>query len=179
MSINTNLAGRLRNTNLPLTSALHPLFEAVVNSIHSIDSAIRQGKLSSLIDGTITIRIIRTTQITAFIDAKPDIIGFEITDNGVGFNSDNFASFKTLDSEYKIDLGCRGVGRLLWLKAFKKVSVRSVYEENGKIFTRTFDFNATKDIHNDNVAPTPDSDIETCKRQITMYVFSQIRMYYN
>lgn len=161
MSINTNLAGRLRNTNLPLTSALHPLFEAVVNSIHSIDSAIRQGKLSSLIDGTITIRIIRTTQITAFIDAKPDIIGFEITDNGVGFNSDNFASFKTLDSEYKIDLGCRGVGRLLWLKAFKKVSVRSVYEENGKIFTRTFDFNATKDIHNDNVAPTPDSDIET------------------
>jgi hypothetical protein len=37
MSLNTSLKGRLRNTNLPLTHGLAPLFEAVVNSIHSID----------------------------------------------------------------------------------------------------------------------------------------------
>lgn len=37
MSMLTNLAGRLRNTSLPLTNGLLPLFEAVVNSIHSID----------------------------------------------------------------------------------------------------------------------------------------------
>jgi hypothetical protein len=34
-------------------------------------------------------------------------------------------SFETFDSDLEIDLGCRGVGRLLWLKAFDKVSVRS------------------------------------------------------
>lgn len=161
MSINTSLKGRLRNTNLPLTNVLHPLFEAAVNSIHSIDSLLKQGKITSSMDGNITVKILRSSQVTAYADVKPDIIGFEITDNGVGFNTDNFISFQTLDSEYKIDLGCRGVGRLLWLKAFNKVSVKSVYEENGKIFTRTFDFNATNDIHNDDVKETPKAKIET------------------
>lgn len=161
MSLNTSLKGRLRNTNLPLTNVLYPLFEAVVNSIHSIDSLLKKGKISSTMDGSITIRILRSSQVTAYSDVKPDIIGFEILDNGVGFNTDNFTSFQTLDSEYKIDLGCRGVGRLLWLKAFNKVSVRSSYEENGSIFTRTFDFNATNDIHNEDVKKTPDAKIET------------------
>ncbi len=161
MNLNTSLKGRLRNTNLPMTNVLYPLFEAVVNSIHSIDSALKQGKISSLMDGNITIKIFRSSQATAYPDVKPDIIGFEVTDNGVGFNTDNFTSFQTLDSEYKIDLGCRGVGRLLWLKAFNKVSIKSVYEENSETFTRTFDFDATNDIHNDDAKPTPKAKIET------------------
>lgn len=37
MSMNTNLHGRVRHTKLPKTSGLLPLFEAVVNSIHSIE----------------------------------------------------------------------------------------------------------------------------------------------
>lgn len=161
MNLNTSLKGRLRNTNLPLTNALYPLFEAVVNSIHSIDAAIKQGKMSSLLDGNITVKILRSSQTTTYPDVKPDIIGFEIKDNGIGFNADNFASFQTLDSEYKIDLGCRGVGRLLWLKAFNKVNVKSIYIENGETYTRNFDFNITSDIHNDNVKPTPKAKIET------------------
>ncbi len=161
MSINTSLKGRLRNTNLSLTNVLYPLFEAVVNSIHSIDFLLRQGIISSLLDGSIAVKILRSSQVTAYSDVKPDIIGFEITDNGVGFNTDNFSSFQTLDSEYKIDLGCRGVGRLLWLKAFNTVSVKSIYEENGKIFTRTFDFDATNDIHNDDLKETPQEKIQT------------------
>lgn len=164
MNLNTSLKGRLRNTNLPLTNALYPLFEAVVNSIHSIDSALSRGDLSSMLDGSITIKILRTSQVTAYPDVKPDIIGFEITDNGVGFNSENFVSFQTLDSEYKIDLGCRGVGRLLWLKAFSKVNVKSVYKENSEILTRTFDFNIANDIHNDEANPTPNTKVETTIR---------------
>jgi hypothetical protein len=161
MSINTSLKGRLRNTNLPLTNVLHPLFEAVVNSIHSIDSQLKQGLISSSMDGSIIVKILRSSQATAYADVKPDIIGFEVNDNGVGFNNDNFTSFQTLDSEYKIELGCRGVGRLLWLKAFNKVSIKSVYLEQGKIFTRTFDFDAANDIHNDDVKETPKAIIGT------------------
>ena len=86
MNLNTSLKGRLRNTNLPLTNVLHPLFEAAVNSIHSIDSLLKQGKISSLMEGSITIKILRTSQTTAYSDVKPDIIGFEIIDNGVGFH---------------------------------------------------------------------------------------------
>lgn len=161
MSINTSLTGRLRNTNLPLTNVLYPLFEAVVNSIHSIDSLIKKGNISSSLDGNIIVKIHRSSQITAYSDVKSDIVGFEVIDNGIGFNKDNFLSFQTLDSEYKIDLGCRGVGRLLWLKAFNKVSVKSVYIEDGKIYTRTFDFNTGQDIHNEVVKETPDEKILT------------------
>ena len=161
MSLNTSLKGRLRNTNLPLTNVLFPLFEAVVNSIHSIDTILKHGKISSMLDGVITIKILRSTQTTSFADVKPDIIGFEIIDNGIGFNTDNFISFQTLDTEFKIDLGCRGVGRLLWLKAFNKVTVKSIYEEKGNIFTRSFDFNAENDIYNEEVNKTPNTKLET------------------
>lgn len=37
MSLQTNLKGRLRNTSLPKSHGLMPVFEAVVNSIHSIE----------------------------------------------------------------------------------------------------------------------------------------------
>ncbi|MCB9230592.1 MAG: ATP-binding protein [Bacteroidia bacterium] len=155
MSLNTSLKGRLRNTNLPLTSVLHPLFEAVVNSIHSIDSAIDRKKLPSIMEGKIEVRIIRSGQATAFPESKAEIIGFEIIDNGLGFNQENFKSFQTLDSEHKIELGCRGVGRLLWLKAFNKVSVKSTFEEGGIRTTREFDFNVERDIHNEDSKNTP------------------------
>jgi len=161
MSLNTSLKGRLRNTNLPLTNVLHPLFEAVVNSIHSIDSAIISGKLSSTIEGEIKINILRSSQKTAFDDLKSDIIGFEIIDNGLGFNDANFKSFQTLDSDHKIELGCRGVGRLLWLKAFDSVSIKSSFEIDGLIKTRSFDFNVSNDIHNEELTSTPTEKVET------------------
>lgn len=169
MSINTSLKGRLRNTNLPLTNVLHPLFEAVVNSIHSIDSLLAKDKIGSSIEGRISIKILRSGQVTAYADVKPDIIGFEITDNGAGFNSANFISFQTLDSEYKIDLGCRGVGRLLWLKAFNKVRVESSYEEDGTIYSRVFDFNAENDIHNESVIETPKAKVETTIKLLNIH----------
>ena len=161
MSLKTSLIGRLRNTNLPLTNILHPLFEAVVNSIHSIDSHLKSGEISSLLDGIIRINILRTPQEKAFEETVPDIIGFEIIDNGIGFNEENYNSFQTLDSDYKIKLGCRGVGRLLWLKAFKKVSVRSVFKEGSEILTRTFDFDAVNDISNETIVTTPTAKIGT------------------
>ena len=39
MNISTNLNGRLRNTSLPLSCGLLPLFEAVINSIHGLEEA--------------------------------------------------------------------------------------------------------------------------------------------
>lgn len=166
MNLNTSLKGRLRNTNLPKTNVLFPLFEAVVNSIHSIDSAV---KSNPSLDGLITIKIIRSAQTTTSIDTKSDIIGFEVIDNGIGFNSDNFTSFQTLDSEYKIALGCRGVGRLLWLKAFDKVSVKSVYNEDGKIFTRAFDLNIANNIHKEKNEETPGAKITTSIKLIDIH----------
>jgi hypothetical protein len=144
MSIQTNLQGRLRNTALPASNGMLPVYEAVSNAIHAIEDAKIQ-------NGEITVQINRNGQATlnyeheskrGVQDAKGEIIGFTITDNGIGFNEDNMKSFLTLDSQYKTERGGRGVGRLLWLKAFERATVESVYQdgENGKK-KRTFTFN--------------------------------------
>lgn len=160
MSLNTSLKGRLRNTTLPLTNALFPVFEAVVNSIHSIDEL---KKNDQSYHGRIIIKVIRSEQTSAFSDVKPEINGFEIVDNGIGFNEDNFKSFKTLDSDFKIDLGGRGIGRLLWLKAFESAKIKSVFEDKGELYERAFHFNIQNDIsdekHNKSVSKVRETSI--------------------
>ena len=146
----TNLKGRLRNTNLPKTNGLLPLFEAVVNSIHSIEE-----RTSNMTQGFIKVEIIRDPQERLQLDiddkkrgpeAVANVIGFKIYDDGVGFTDKNMESFQTLDSEYKFDKGCRGVGRLLWLKAFESVQIKSTYSEGEKSFLRKFLFNSTEGV---------------------------------
>lgn len=156
----TNLGGRLRNTSLPLTGALLPLFEAVVNSIHAIEEA-----GTSTDAGRIAITILRKAKQESLYlddakkrgpDAREDIVGFRIDDNGIGFNDENMESFRTLDSEHKVQKGCRGIGRLLWLKAFKQVRVESTYRAGGTLRLRTFTFSAVGGVANEKDAATAD-----------------------
>ena len=95
---------------------------------------------------------------------KP-ITGFIVEDNGVGFTPDNMNSFETLDTDYKASLGCRGVGRLLWLKAFDKVSVRSAYvAEDGQLCARQFKFSIAGEVEH---AEAPDDLSEAGTRLST------------
>ncbi|MAE35908.1 MAG: ATP-binding protein [Oceanospirillaceae bacterium] len=144
MSLQTNLKGRLRNTLLPKSHGLMPVFEAVVNSIHSIEE---KGNADN---GKIVLRINRATQGGLGLDAKAlsPIIGFTITDNGCGFDETNFKSFETLDSDHKIDKGCRGVGRLMWLKVFDLVEVESHFrDDGGELKKRVFRFDDKLGVH--------------------------------
>jgi hypothetical protein len=170
MAISTNLTGRVGNTQLPRREGLLPLFEAVVNSIQSIEE---RGVSPS--QGLIIIEILRSSQGTqtsldlegrARRGAQPldPIVGFKITDNGIGFNSNNMTSFETLDSTYKARHGCRGVGRLLWLKAFARISINSVFEDDaGSKKRRIFSFSAKNGIESVNATPDPvEDDVRTC-----------------
>ncbi len=168
MKLETNLPGRLRNTPLPQTAGLLPLFEAVVNSIHAIEEA------GANHEGVITIEILRDT-LSPTLDLgdtkkKPgreaigDIQGFRITDNGIGFNDENLASFRTLDTEHKSDKGCRGVGRLMWLKAFKVARISSIYEGGGGLLKRSFKFNAEAGV----TEPETDGDEPLQSRETTI-----------
>jgi len=148
MSLQTNLKGRLRNTSLPKSHGLMPVFEAVVNSIHSIEE---KGNSDN---GKVVLRIDRATQESLDFDAKslPPILGFTITDNGCGFDETNFKSFETLDSDHKIDKGCRGVGRLMWLKVFDLVEVESHFVDgDGQLKKRVFRFNDKSGVHSENL----------------------------
>ena len=148
MSLQTNLKGRLRNTSLPKSHGLMPVFEAVVNSIHSIEET------KNPLNGKIVLRINRTTQGSLDLDAKSQspIIGFTIIDNGCGFDEANFKSFETLDSDHKIDKGCRGVGRLMWLKVFGLVEVEShFFDIDGELKKRIFRFDDKSGVHDEKV----------------------------
>lgn len=155
MTMQTNLSGRLRNTHLPLTSGLLPLFEAVINSIHAIEEAGTSNE-----NGRIKIEILRVpqgqlqltdTEKGKGLDTLEDIVGFKVIDNGIGFTDTNMTSFNTLDSEYKVKKGGRGIGRLLWLKAFKRVSVESIFTDDnaGKQKKRSFTFDAVSGVANE------------------------------
>jgi len=69
---------------------------------------------------------------------------FTIKDNGVGFTDSNYASFSIADSRRKVDIGGKGVGRFLWLKAFDMAEVDSTFrDENDQWKHRHFEFRLT------------------------------------
>ena len=132
-----NIRGQLNSMHLADTKALWPLFEAVVNSIQSIEDSPNRNC------GKITIFAQRESTGQTGIENAAALDRFEsfsITDNGLGFNHSNYESFNTAYSTFKIAKGCKGIGRFLWLKAFESVEVTSIFREGEKYFQRSFEF---------------------------------------
>lgn len=157
-----DIQGRVRNTQLPVTIPLLPLYEAIINSIEAIEDAGND-------DGHIEVFIRRDKSGLQDRDGNitDDIVGFDIIDNGIGFNEENYNSFQTSDSSFKIQKGGKGVGRFLWLKAFNQVDIESVYKENDQYFTRRFSFVAdTEGVKNLHVEPSNKKHTQTTVRLV-------------
>ena len=159
-----DLSGRIGNTRLPLSNGLYPLFEAISNSIHAIDEA-KEKK------GLIEIEIIRATPTPTLLGdeavAVQPIQGFVVHDNGSGFTDANYKSFRTSDSTRKRTKGGKGVGRFLWLKAFDRIAVESVFEQSGKSHRRTFEFQlSASGVENEAVVEVPRAPRKTSVRLI-------------
>jgi len=127
-----DVEGRINNMRLPSGNAaiLYSAYEAVSNSLHSIsfrfgDDAPNKGRIDVEIE----------------TDEDNYISLIRVTDNGVGFTSSNLKSFETCDSRHKEEIGGKGIGRLIWFKLFKKISVRSKFREKKKTRNISFDFN--------------------------------------
>lgn len=140
-----NIANKVKNTNLPRTKPLLPLFEVVSNAIHSIKEAV-DAEVLDFKDAKINIKIIRygaeEDLFSTFGDGldRYSIDSFEVTDNGIGFTNDNLNFFAEADTDHKREIGGKGVGRFVCLKAFKSMSVKSIYYENGHNNYRSFSF---------------------------------------
>lgn len=143
----SNLRGKVRNFSLPKNRPLVPLYEAIVNAINAIDERIEK---QGFFNGRVEIEVIRDKTLLADSD-KNTVHGFRVQDNGVGFNEANMASFMEADSDYKFDIGGKGVGRFSWLKAFSSVQITSTYEEEGQFLTRQFDFSLDRPDIDDNL----------------------------
>lgn len=140
MQMTVNVAGQVGQIRLAQNKALWPLFETVINSIQSLEDTKSKQK-------TITIEALRDPNIQMHMNSdgtqseeQSHFEEFIVSDNGVGFNEANYESFMQAYSQLKVKKGCKGIGRFLWLKAFEKITVNSVYQESGKWYLREFDF---------------------------------------
>lgn len=142
--LKTSIVGKVNNLPSFKNEALLPVFEAVANSIEAIEDKI---EISA---GKITVEILRDSQMSfsQFEQDNEIIIGFKITDNGIGFDKDNYDSFLTSDTTHKLEKGCKGIGRFFWLKAFDSVEVVSVYSNGDEKRKRSFRFTEKMGIHN-------------------------------
>lgn len=141
-----DVLGKINNMKLAKSNALLPLFEAVINSLQAIE------ELPDNSDSYIKIKLkrdlnqqtIESSELNRDGSFYPiqDII---IEDNGIGFNDNNFKSFQTSDSTYKMSRGGKGVGRFLWLKAFNTVSIESCYMDEGIHKYRSFMFSPSEE----------------------------------
>ncbi len=160
----SKLNGRLRNTNLPYSKGLMPVYEAVINSIEAIEER-NLTEQKALSDYSIKLQINRIEQFNfdhqSNSQTEGEIGGFRIADNGIGFTDENWESFRMLDSLHKVKKGCRGIGRLMWLKAFDNVAVRSAYAENGEIKRRDFSFNIDNEVSEPMVGSARSSEVGT------------------
>lgn len=165
-----DLPGRLRNTKVAAQDAFLPLFEAVVNSIHSTEDRFGDGVEAN---GRVDIHVHRTQQRALLASAgRPpveDIEGFTIVDNGDGFTDRNLQSFETADSDAKLARGGKGIGRLTWLVVFQRAEVRSTFQgADGARFQRSFVFSPTATGISDfqEIGVPSDTEVETRVRLV-------------
>ena len=125
-----DIQGRMRNMRLPdgRTALLYSIFEAVMNGIQAIEERFRA---DSATNGVITIEVVKLAKAIRRV---------VIRDNGIGLNERHFESFNVCDTMEKASIGGRGVGRLVWLKAFQRVEVDSTYHDDGKAERVSFYF---------------------------------------
>lgn len=138
-----NVAGQVGQIKLSLAKALWPLFETVINSIQSLeDSNVSEKKI--IIDALRSEDIqLKTDGQGNTVEEPAHFVAFVVTDNGNGFNTENYTSFLEAYSQLKVKKGCKGIGRFLWLKAFDTVTISSTYFEDDCWHLREFNFALT------------------------------------
>ncbi|WP_321853755.1 ATP-binding protein [Burkholderia cenocepacia] len=146
----TNVRGLVDRLDLAPSRGLMPLFEAVSNAIDAIEE-----KYGSATAGSITIKLLLSGDLArAGGDDTFVINGFEVVDDGVGFNELNIACFGEAYTLSKIKVGGKGVGRFTFLKVFSHCDVSSVFERDGKHFARNFNFSITEELNGaDKITP--------------------------
>lgn len=131
VSLRPNLIKRIERLPKPnnVATALQPLFEAISNAIHSTQSHYKDGVTAN---GKVHV-VVETNR------DKTDVWA-SVEDNGPGLNEENWDAFCTTDTANKIQIGGKGVGRLLWLDCFDEIKVSSVFEGEEQLEKREFRF---------------------------------------
>jgi len=157
-----DLAGKIKHTHLPRSKPLLPMFEAVVNAFQAIEDA---GETVS--SPSIEI-VVERDPVLPGVDMDGDVNDFTVIDNGIGFNEGNLDSFFTSDTQYKLSRGGKGIGRFIWLKAFKYAEIESHYRENGKLVKRAVKFTTNGEQPTVPAADSQETEPKTTVRLVAM-----------
>jgi hypothetical protein len=127
------------------------LFEAILNSIHANAS-----RITCRLTGTQD--VLTGDNDNQVVPRKIDRI--EVEDNGDGFDEGNYQSFGKYGTDYKIELGCKGIGRFVFLKVFDTVRYTSllVCSQNKREFEFHIDFESD-DIREEPIAVSENKTI--------------------
>jgi hypothetical protein len=115
----------------PRVTQYDVLFEALTNSIHANATEIKcylNSNDNLLKEGNQELGVIRLDDI-------------KIIDNGDGLTDANYKSFSTYRSEFKKALGCKGVGRFVFLKLYNHVVYKSLLQDTQEERIIPLDFN--------------------------------------
>ena len=128
------------------TTQMHALYEAITNAIHA--------NATRIICRFTTDQDVLSTEKGEIAARK--VIAIEIEDNGEGFNDPNYESFGEYRSDYNAELGCKGIGRFVFLKLFEKVTYTSWLAEINKKREFKFDY----DFNSENMHEEDDDVLE-------------------
>lgn len=156
-----DIEGKLRKMPVVKNYRL-PLFEAVSNSIQSIQLRQKNNPEEKDFSGKVSVYVkfkpgTENLSNSAGIAADGGIIdSFRIVDNGEGFTEENFVSFDTMDTLLKqAEFACKGEGRFLWLKSFRNIRIQSVFKNENELFERNFTFDKLESLVHQNELPKP------------------------
>jgi hypothetical protein len=153
-----SLEGVVANFGLGVRDGIwYALFEALSNSIQSI-------YLNKVNNGIIDIIIQRESEL-GVDNTIGEINNIIITDNGVGFNEQNFSNFKRGYTTSKD--GCKGIGRISFLKVFDKATILSFYKgADDNTYKLEFDFSTKTDL--ETIKPMKVDKKEKIRTQIVL-----------
>tara|TARA_B100001179_G_scaffold103675_1_gene73742 strand:- start:482 stop:2560 length:2079 start_codon:yes stop_codon:yes gene_type:complete len=129
-TLSENIKNRVDKLPKPSNYAqgLQPLFEAISNAKFAIYDRFNNAAVSR---GLIEIDIENLK--------SRNNVKIRVRDNGIGMDTVRFNAFCVVDTDYKKSRGGKGVGRLFWFDAFKKIRVESRFgKEDDQL--RSFDF---------------------------------------
>ncbi len=135
-SLRPNLVKRIDRLPKPtsLAAAMQPLFEAISNSIHSVQAKFGEAVTTK-----------GHVDITVNTNRRKDLVWATVEDNGLGLDEPNWIAFTTTDTDNKLSIGGKGVGRLLWLDCFESTRVSTVFASPKGLVRRQFDFKLAND----------------------------------
>lgn len=137
-----NIKGLVDRLELSQAKAMMPLFEAISNAIDAIEE-----HKDGFPKHSILIRLIAAHDL-AHQGGDDTLVldGFDISDDGVGFDDENLASFQEAHTLSKVKVGGKGVGRFTFLKVFSSVHIRSVFLRQSETLLREFDFSIADEL---------------------------------